>query len=866
MRGKMLIILIMNIVFFYFHQCHAFNIDEINSIYYNIDILSNPVKMDKSEMDESTLVVVNRFGQDYACSLPSLPADLKGLGNKDDPTFQEDSIDIAELLRPMKAAPCLVTSKGWWTYEFCYGHIIKQYHLDDGKSRGFEMVLGMYESEYDWSSGGKGGADASGSSNSNRLQRFHSQFYSNGTKCDLTGEPRKTEVRFKCESDVGDYIERVDEPESCRYIVTVATTRVCHHPYLRPHPSRTPHSITCTPVLAGDKFDEYTAKVKEKTRLLEGKVKQRMEEIMTDRRETVKIEIFSFGDVSKATKKLLEVVGKAEDATASGSGSVVPVIGEATAKQDRAPTASDGIIESVGDVTALRDEEKENKSLPKDDIDLDEVDVEVEVHDVNENSASVDFDSDDFGSEDDEGEDDGNEDNIDEDDGGEDDDNEQLDEDSKGSPHMSPMTKIVFDMVKDKKNVLKALEFVEKRPGDTVESLQQSLEEILNHLEHELDTLSRSASGDGDDGMQDLWDAFSRKLSNIRSQHKIGQKKKRRKFEPERGTPEWKRWRFSKNEKTIAKAREVLLNSNDKKSGDNDEANDKDSTEDTEVNEAISSHNKKWDRIKYLKKKLMTEFLNENGAGSLLEAITTAVATATGTKPDADAASSSTYTKLEDYSKTEQELMQDFYDVLAGPVIEQILEQYIDDQDSESGDGEKAAGSSSKEGVVTEEKKKKKENSVAISSLQQSIIEKLKNSGLNLNNHKIEVKILTPESLLDMTKDGEATISGEQANSVETLLFKLLGAQKDEIVEREKHETLNKNYNFNYDDLDAYMSSDGTAYHDTDGDDATSAENGAGDTAATITATVADDTESNTSAGSDDTDNTEQQDKGDQGH
>ena len=67
----------------------------------------------------------------------------------------------------------------------------------DGKSQGVELVLGKYESEYDWSSGGKGGADVTSGtgSNHNRLQRFHSQFYSNGTKCDLTGEPRKAEVR-----------------------------------------------------------------------------------------------------------------------------------------------------------------------------------------------------------------------------------------------------------------------------------------------------------------------------------------------------------------------------------------------------------------------------------------------------------------------------------------------------------------------------------------------------------------------------------------------------------------------------------------------------------------------------------------------
>lgn len=36
----------------------------------------------------------------------------------------------AELLKPMEAAPCLIKKKDWWSYEFCYGSVIKQYHLE----------------------------------------------------------------------------------------------------------------------------------------------------------------------------------------------------------------------------------------------------------------------------------------------------------------------------------------------------------------------------------------------------------------------------------------------------------------------------------------------------------------------------------------------------------------------------------------------------------------------------------------------------------------------------------------------------------------------------------------------------------------
>ncbi len=42
-------------------------------------------------------------------------------------------------------------TKGWWTYEFCYRKFIKQYHVENGRPSGAILVLGSYESEFDWS-------------------------------------------------------------------------------------------------------------------------------------------------------------------------------------------------------------------------------------------------------------------------------------------------------------------------------------------------------------------------------------------------------------------------------------------------------------------------------------------------------------------------------------------------------------------------------------------------------------------------------------------------------------------------------------------------------------------------------------------
>ncbi|KAB7497801.1 Protein OS-9, partial [Armadillidium nasatum] len=226
-------------------QTSLLNIEELNSVHYNIDIVNSPVLKDQ-EWTSNIVKVTNKHGQEYICTLPEVT--IPENENKKEEDLLDQLVDISELLKPMESAPCLIKKKDWWSYEFCYGSVIKQYHLEDNKVVGNILILGKYESEYNWKNNSK---------TKNKLQKFHTQSYVNGTRCDITGEPRRAEVRFHCEEGMGDYIQQVDEPESCRYVITIATTRVCHHPYLKPNPNRTPHSINCAPALNQDEFEKY---------------------------------------------------------------------------------------------------------------------------------------------------------------------------------------------------------------------------------------------------------------------------------------------------------------------------------------------------------------------------------------------------------------------------------------------------------------------------------------------------------------------------------------------------------------------------------------------------------------------------------
>ncbi|KAM6980730.1 protein OS-9 [Aplochiton taeniatus] len=247
------------------------NLEELNEMKYGIQILPDPVIMGQAKTEE-IMMVSNKYKQLYECRLPE-----QAVRFHQDPASEPDSHgytgpDIPELLKPMHSSPCLVKTKDWWTYEFCHGQHIRQYHLEDADIKGDVLFLGYYASEFDWSN------ETAKASKQHRLKRYHSQSYVNGSKCDLNGSPRETEVRFVCEEGSGDYITRVDEPQSCRYVLTVHTSRTCQHPFLRPPSSAKPQSIVCQPALSAQQYMDYVrAQVSDTKR----KVEQISEELKT---------------------------------------------------------------------------------------------------------------------------------------------------------------------------------------------------------------------------------------------------------------------------------------------------------------------------------------------------------------------------------------------------------------------------------------------------------------------------------------------------------------------------------------------------------------------------------------------------------
>ncbi|XP_072173495.1 uncharacterized protein [Diadema setosum] len=222
------------------------DIEELKSVHYDIDILEKPVLYGRP-LHTEVVYLSSKYGQRYECQIP----DVGDVGKVQEEEKTAAEAGISELLKPMESAPCLTKTKDWWTYEFCYGKYVRQFHLDNNEISGDVIMLGIFESEMDWAN--KSHSDAK----RHRLNRYHSHRYGNGSKCDLTGKPREAEVRFMCAENQLDSVSRIDEPESCRYIITVHTMRICHHPYLKPPPKATPKTVLCFPLLMQDQYEQY---------------------------------------------------------------------------------------------------------------------------------------------------------------------------------------------------------------------------------------------------------------------------------------------------------------------------------------------------------------------------------------------------------------------------------------------------------------------------------------------------------------------------------------------------------------------------------------------------------------------------------
>ncbi|MFS7966446.1 putative mannose-6-phosphate receptor binding domain superfamily, protein OS9 [Helianthus anomalus] len=204
--------------------------------------------------DQESVVMPKSNGENFQCYLPKVEKP-----ENDKPTIHENTTSLIletekrfklktpdELLEPLKDR-CLIRQEGWWSYEFCYHKKLRQVHVEDDRIVQ-EFVLGEYDAEAT-AAYNRNLSDISTLKDPRSIdasQRYHAHQYTNGTTCDLTNEPRETEVRFVC-SEPRAMISSITELSTCKYAITIHCPTLCKHPLFQ---EERPvwYTINCNPV------------------------------------------------------------------------------------------------------------------------------------------------------------------------------------------------------------------------------------------------------------------------------------------------------------------------------------------------------------------------------------------------------------------------------------------------------------------------------------------------------------------------------------------------------------------------------------------------------------------------------------------
>lgn len=177
---------------------------------------------------------------------------------------------VDEHLRPLEGRCFYYGNGDWWTYELCYKTRVEQFHRE-GATRVNSYSLGKFDEAATMELGSEravtmgDGAEAGVDSGKLALenQRYHAHAFTDGTKCEDVGaaysETRRTsEVRFVCAEDGSEGLSGVEEPATCRYVLTFRTPLACKAKDLRPKRPDV-EQITCA-LVEDDAADERAAR------------------------------------------------------------------------------------------------------------------------------------------------------------------------------------------------------------------------------------------------------------------------------------------------------------------------------------------------------------------------------------------------------------------------------------------------------------------------------------------------------------------------------------------------------------------------------------------------------------------------------
>jgi hypothetical protein len=171
----------------------------------------------RGNFDGITFWDIKSTGVAYRCLIPKIEHMLE------DEVKENMDESPALYLKDMEFENCFYMNNGWWTYEFCYKKHIKQFHQTQEGLTETVYFLGQYDKKNDLINTVKDG--------------HYSEYYNQGTPCDLTKKPRTSEIRYIC-SNTNARIVSIMEPTVCSYVVIIETPLLCNHPRYKLPPQK----------------------------------------------------------------------------------------------------------------------------------------------------------------------------------------------------------------------------------------------------------------------------------------------------------------------------------------------------------------------------------------------------------------------------------------------------------------------------------------------------------------------------------------------------------------------------------------------------------------------------------------------------
>ncbi|XP_065176120.1 endoplasmic reticulum lectin 1-like [Sycon ciliatum] len=220
------------------------------------DISWSPV-LDSSELskfEKDVTYIRTPDNERYACRLPSGDDSSKENSERDEGQSLSAEVLLEPLIRQQK---CLQDAHSYWTYEYCFGGKVRQFHAEvvDGRRKvTAEYILGkdVAHSKASVSSVPVPATEKPQRIPKRRIGEQNYPYYSvladDGTPCDLSGTPRHAEIIFVCLEDiVQTRLISVKETQTCEYEAIVAAPQLCTNPDYR-LPKDEVHGIQCSPV------------------------------------------------------------------------------------------------------------------------------------------------------------------------------------------------------------------------------------------------------------------------------------------------------------------------------------------------------------------------------------------------------------------------------------------------------------------------------------------------------------------------------------------------------------------------------------------------------------------------------------------